>query len=207
MSIWQERLSLLKYKGGFKAAIFWLVKILCRVEVHFFYAIDLARQQCLTSEPFAGNKNHERNIFHFISLNTTRDLDIYSHELIEQINSQSGRGVSQLIREDTGVYALIQQKEVVSQTNINRCAVIHVDSPTDLDIHLKPEDVFLGYLYTHPNYRGMGAAASLLEKVCGDIKGHGYSRIVTHIRSTNVASLNTFKKCGWSSIGWIEVGS
>ncbi|WP_300087182.1 GNAT family N-acetyltransferase [uncultured Nitrosomonas sp.] len=197
----QERLSLLKYKGGFKAALFWLAKILCRVEIHFFYAIDLTRQQSLP--PSSSSKESETTSFDLISLNTPGDLTICPSGIIEQINSQSGRGVSRLIREDAGVYALVQQGQVVSQTNIDRSDVIRVDSPTLLDIDLKPGDVFLGYLYTHPNYRGMGAAALLLKKVHEVTRNHGHSRIVTHIRSTNVASLNTFKKCGWSRIGWI----
>lgn len=201
MNIWKERLSLLKYKGGLKAALFWLIKIIGRIEIHFFYAIDLTPQQYLTSQAFG--ESSKRDTFYFLSLNTAQDLIMCPHELIEQINLQSGRSVSRLIHEEAGVHALIQQKQVVSQVTIDHSTIIQVDSPAALDIHLHAGDVFLGYLYTYPSYRGMGAAAALLRKVDKATQNRGYSRIVTHIRSTNVASLNTFKKCGWSSIGWI----
>ncbi|MXS79220.1 GNAT family N-acetyltransferase [Nitrosomonas sp. GH22] len=205
MNAWRERLALLRYKGGFKAAAFWLIKILCRVEIYFFYATDLTRQQASLPQPLVKKSGTET--FHFISLNSTQDIAMHPHELIEQISSQSGRGVTQLIQDDASIYALIDGTQVVSQTNISHSTVIRVDSPTDLDIGLASGDVFLGYLFTRPHYRGLGAAALLLEMMCEDIKKHGYSRIVTHIRSTNVASLNTFKKCGWFKIGWIVVST
>lgn len=205
MNVWQERLALLRYKGGGKAAVFWLIKILCRVEIYFFYAADLTRQQASLPQPLAKKSGTEA--FHFIALNSTQDIAMYPHELIEQISSQSGRGVTQLIQDDAKIYALIDGTQVVSQTNISHGAIIRVDSPTDLDIGLTSGDAFLGYLFTHPHYRGLGAAALLLEMVCEDVKKYGYSRIVTHIRSTNVASLNTFKKCGWLKIGWIAVST
>ncbi|WP_347888623.1 GNAT family N-acetyltransferase [Nitrosomonas europaea] len=207
MNVWRERLALLRYKGGGKAAVFWLIKILCRIEIYFFYATDSdsARQQMLLPQPLAKKSGTET--FQLISLNSIQDIAMHSHELIEQISSQSGRGITQLIREDTKIYALIDGTQVVSQTNISHNTIIRVDSPTDLDIELTSGDAFLGYLFTYPHYRGLGAAASLLEMVCEDVKKHGYSRIVTHIRSTNVASLNTFKKCGWLKIGWIAVST
>ncbi|MGG7054715.1 GNAT family N-acetyltransferase [Nitrosomonas sp. ANs5] len=201
MNGWQEKLARLKSKGGFKAAVFWAVKKLFRVEVHFLYSMDLAQQQVLRPKPV--RDTCAQHAFHFISLTTARDLALYPHALIEQLDSQSGQGVAKLISCDTGVYALIDGTGVVSQVNINHSAVVHVDSPTNLDICLSPGDVFLGYLFTYPLYRGMGTAACLIEKVCKDIHKRGYSRIVTHIRSTNAASLNTFRKCGWSRTGWI----
>ncbi len=199
--MWQERLSLLKYKGGFKAALFWLIKILLRVEVYFFYATDLSVRQ--SQKPEQSDKNPEESTFHFISLNTIQDLTACSNKLIEQIHAQSGKSVSQLIYENCGVYALAQQEQVVSQANICRNQIIQVDSPNALNIYLKPGDTFLGYLYTYSSYRGIGAAPLLLKRIRQTIYNSDYSRIVTHIRSTNVASLNTFKKSGWSSIGWI----
>ncbi|WP_160810069.1 GNAT family N-acetyltransferase [Nitrosomonas sp. HPC101] len=201
MSSWQEKLAHLKSKGGFKAAAFWAVKKLFRMEVHFLYSIDLAQQQVLRPKPV--RDTGERHAFHFIGLTTAQDLALYPHALIEQLDSQSGQGVARLISSDTGVYALIEGTSVVSQVNINRSAVVHVDSPTELDIRLAPGNVFLGYLFTYPQYRGMGTAASLIGKVSQDIQKRGYSRILTHIRSTNAASLNTFRKCGWFRVGWI----
>lgn len=205
MNAWQERLALLKYKGGFKATVFWLIKVLCRVEIYFFCTTDLTQRQTPLSQPPVKKPGTE--VFHFISLSSTRDIAMYPNELIEQINSQSGQGVAQLIRNNARVYALIDGTQVVSQTNISHSAVIRVDSPTDLDIGLVSGDAFLGYLFTSPRYRGLGAAALLLEMVCEDMKKHGCSRIVTHIRSTNVSSLNTFRKCGWLKAGWIAVST
>lgn len=83
MNAWQEKLALLKYRGGLKAAAFWLIKTLCRVEIHFLYAIDLTRQQALSPRP--SGKNPGKEAFHFISLNSARDLAMYPHDLIEQI--------------------------------------------------------------------------------------------------------------------------
>lgn len=201
--MWQERLALLKYKGGFKAALFWLMKILFRIEVYFFYSIDLNQQQSLSSSSFG--KGLKKIPYRFISLNTLRDIAIYPSETIKQINSQSGRGVSQLVHRNAGVYALIEEDQVMSQANIDRNTVIQVDSPAHLNIHLKSGDVFLGYLYTYQDYRGRGMAAALLKNIRENLSNYGYLRIVTHIRSTNVASLNTFRKCRWSKIGWIII--
>jgi ribosomal protein S18 acetylase RimI-like enzyme len=201
MNGWQEKLARLKSKGGLKAAAFWAIKQFFRIEIHFLYAIDLVQQQAQEPEP--ARDDSVRHTGHFVSLTTTQDLSLYPHALIEQLDAQSGQGVAKLIHNDTDVYALIDGTGVVSQVNISRSAVIHVDSPTNLDICLAPGDVFLGYLFTYPQYRGMGTAASLIGKVCKDIHKRGYSRIVTHIRSTNAASLNTFRKCGWPRIGWI----
>lgn len=201
MNVWQERLALLKYRGGLKAAVFWLIKMLCRLEIHYLYAIDLTRWQA--SQPRLSYANPEKQEFHFISLNSAEDLAKYPRELIEQISSQSGHGAAQLVRNNAGVYALIDETSVVSQVNINRSTVVHVDSPTSLDICLAPGDVFLSYLFTYLRYRGMGTAVFLIKKVCLNLQRCGYSGIVTHIRSTNAASLNTFDKCGWSRVGWI----
>ena len=201
MNSWHEKLARLKSKGGVKAAAFGIVKKLFRMEVHFLYSMDLAQQQVLGLKPV--RDPCERQAFHFIALTTARDLALYPHALIEQLDSQSGQGIAKLIGSDTGVYALIDGTNIVSQVNINRSAVVHVDSPTDLDICLAPGNVFLGYLFTYPQYRSMGTAAFLIGKVSQNIQKHGYSRILTHIRSTNTASLNTFRKCGWARVGWI----
>jgi len=200
MNTWQEKLSLLKYRGGIEAALFWLVKVLFKAEVYFFYAVDLSEESQASG---AHSNNQKKNQFQFISLNTDQDLSAHPHDLIKLINAQSGWSVPRLIGKNAGVYALTQQGKVVTQTNISSNTVIEVDTPTDLNIHLDHRDVFLGYLYTYPEYRGKGAAAILLRKVCKAVFDRGYSRIVTHVRSTNIASLNTFRKCGWSRKGWI----
>lgn len=201
MNGWQEKLARLKSKGGLKAAAFWAIKQLFRIEIHFLYAIDLVQPHVQRLKPTWSDS--DKPAYHFISLITVQDLSLHPQALIKQLDAQSGQGVAKLIHNDTGVYALIDGTSVVSQVNISRSAVIHVDSPTNLDFCLAPGDVFLGYLFTYPQYRGMGTAVSLLKDVCKDNRQRGYSRIVTHIRSTNAASLNTFKKCGWRRVGWI----
>jgi len=200
MNAWKERLSLLKYRGGLKAALFWVVKIIFRVEIHFLYAIDLTQPQVL---PQSSREKPTNDGFRFLSLDTAQDLSMVPRAMIDKIGLQSGRGVEWLIKNDTSLYALVDQTSIVSQTNICRHSSIQVDSPTHLDIELALGDVFLGYLFTYPRYRGMGTARRLLKEVCEHVKRRGYSRIVTHIRSTNAPSLNTFIKCGWTRVGWI----
>lgn len=200
MNAWKERLSLLKYRGGLKAASFWVVKIIFRVEIHFLYAMDLTQPQVL---PQSAREKPVHDGFQFLSLDTAQDLSVVPRDIMDQIGLQSGRGVEQLINNNTSIYALVDQTSIVSQTNICRSAFIQVDSPTHLDIELALGDVFLGYLFTYPRYRGMGTARRLLKEVCEHVKRRGHSRIVTHIRSTNAPSLNTFIKCGWTRVGWV----
>ncbi|HNO75055.1 MAG TPA: GNAT family N-acetyltransferase [Nitrosomonas mobilis] len=200
MTAWKERLNLLKYRGGFKAAVFWIIKAILRIEIHFLYTIDLTKQQELSQ---SSRVKSENGTFRFLSLDTAQDISMAPQGLIDQIGLQSGSSVKQLIKNKTSVYAFIDQASIVSQMNICRRSVIQVDAPTYLDIKLSSGDAFLGYLFTYTQYRGMGTATLLLIEACAHMQRQGYLRIVTHIRSTNASSLNTFNKCGWSRVGWI----
>lgn len=193
----KERINLALSRGGMNATLFWILKILCRVEVHFLYAIDLSGRSIETIAHTSAPH------FHFISLHTSHDINSQDPELINQLNNQSGWSVNQLVEHSSTVYALVDGTSPVSQLNICWKHQVTVDSPTHLVISLKPKDAFLGYLFTHPQYRGYGAATRLIMRISEDAAQRKYSRIITHIRSTNAPSLNTFKKSGWKRIGWI----
>nr|WP_281722155.1 GNAT family N-acetyltransferase [Nitrosomonas nitrosa] len=197
MNYLADRINLALSHGGLSATAFWLLKILCRIKVHFLYAIDLANRSATSK-----TSTHHPD-FDFISLHTQHDIDSAPSALIAQLNEQSGLSVNRLIEQGSTVYALVDDSNIVSQLNIGWQPIITVDSPTHLTFTLSPKDAFLGYLFTYPKYRGCGAATKLVEKVCEDAAFRKYSRIVTHIRSTNAPSLNTFKKIGWKRIGWI----
>lgn len=197
MNYLADRINLALSHGGLSATVFWLLKMLCRVKVHFLYAIDLANRST-SAKALAQHPD-----FDFISLHTQHDVDSTPPALIAQLNEQSGWNVHRLIEQGSTVYALVDDSNIVSQLNIGWQPIITVDSPTHLTFTLSPKDAFLGYLFTYPKYRGCGAATKLIEKVCEDAAYRKYSRIVTHIRSTNTPSLNTFKKIGWKQIGWI----
>lgn len=197
MHLLNERINQALSRGGLSATAFWLLKMLFRIEVHFLYAFDLANRSA-TSKTSAHHPD-----FDFISLHTQHDIDSTPPALIAQLNEQSGWSVNRLIEQGSTVYALVDDSNIVSQLNIGWQPIITVDSPTHLTFTLSPKDAFLGYLFTYPKYRGCGAATKLIEKVCEDAAYRKYSRIVTHIRSTNAPSLNTFKKISWKRIGWI----
>lgn len=198
MKLLKERIHLAISHGGLSATAYWFLKILCRIQVHFLYAIDLSDR--ITSPiTFSEGSNYD-----FISLHSQHDVEAQSPELISQLNEHSGRSVSHLLENGSTVYALVDHNELVSQLNISWKPQAAVETPTHLTFTLRPKDAFLGYLYTSPKYRGRGAARMLIGKVCEDIVRQKYSRIITHIRSTNVPSLNTFnRRTGWNRIGWI----
>lgn len=197
MSILRERINLALSRGGLSATAFWILKMLCRVEVHFLYAINLSNRPTPSVTHVNGPD------FDFISLHTQRDIDSTSPALITRLNEQCGWSVSRLLKHGNAVYALVDDANLVSQLNVCWKPLVTVDSPTPLAFTLSPKDAFLGYLFTYPRYRGCGAATRLIEKVCEYAAQQKYSRIITHIRSTNAPSLNAFKKIGWKRIGWI----
>lgn len=196
-SLWKERLALLLSRGGVKASVLWAVKKLLKVEVHFIYALALPATSGIASPSRC--KNPFRSVF----LHTANDVAALTPELLDQLEDQSGSSVSRLVESGSSVYAFVDGTSVVSQLNVCWKPLLRVDSPTDLEISLKPADGFLGYLFTYPGYRGAGAASTLIAMVHGDAASRGCRRLVTHIRSTNSPSLNTFEKSGWKRVGWI----
>lgn len=195
MPIWQERLKLLKNRGSIKAVFYWLIKKIFHIDFYFFYVLDLAQWHSPTS-----TRNQS---FPFLSLSTPEEIKNTNPVLIDTIGLQCGQAINKLIENRAIIYALIDKQNIVSQVNIQRKALVQVDSPTLLNFHLLPKDTFLGYLFTYAQYRGQGTAPLLLQQVCDDLQKKGISRIITHIRATNTPSLNTFEKCGWVRSGWM----
>jgi GNAT superfamily N-acetyltransferase len=196
-SHWKERLGLLRRRGGLKAGMFWVAKKLFGVDAHFIYAIALSNMTSRTVAPKHGNA------FRTAFLHSATDVGTLKPDLIDRIEDQCGSGVARLVDSGSSVYALLDGEEIVSQLNICWNPLVRVDSPAHLEIFLKPTDGFLGYLFTHPGYRGIGAASKLVAMACTDAAGRGRRRLVTHIRATNSPSLNTFEKGGWRRIGWM----
>lgn len=194
-SPWKERLALLRRRGGLKAAAFWLAKKLLRVDLHFIYVVYLSDRPVSSLAPATD--------FRAVLLHTLADVAALSPSLVDEIEEQSGSGVARLVESGSSIYALLDGSTVVSQLNVCWNGRLKVDTPARLDIALGPTDGFLGYLYTHPGYRGVGAASKLIALACADAAHRGQRRLFTHIRATNAPSLNTFEKGGWRRDGWM----
>lgn len=69
-------------------------------------------------------------------------------------------------------------------------------------LRLEPflDGLLLEALETHPDFRGKGYAEKLVSSVQEHMSECGCSRIYSHIRKTNAASLHVHRKCGF----WIE---
>lgn len=192
MNIWKERFNLAMSSGGLKATFFWIAKKILRKEVHFIYTCKINSKN-----------NHNKIKFHFITLHTKKDILEIHYETLKQLEKQSGMSIINLLKNNNSIYALLDENNVVSQINIYWGKHAKVDYPVNLTIHIKFDDVFVGYLFTSPHYRGRGCAKILMDMAKQDVFNFGYSRMIAHIRSTNVPSLKAFRKSGWQQSGWI----
>jgi GNAT superfamily N-acetyltransferase len=65
--------------------------------------------------------------------------------------------------------------------------------PTD-----DPSVVELISMYVHPEARGTGAGAALVESVCEWARGNGANTVILGVKSTNVHARRLYERCGFS---------
>lgn len=187
-----DRVALLRAKGGRKAAAFWLVRHVLRLDVYRFYAISLAG---LDHEPRPPLPDDHA----FLVLRNMTEVDACESHLVGQLDAQSGCGVAGVIRRNGRIYAIVHGHRVVSQLRIDRRRA-EVDTPMNLLLDFGDESVFLSFLHTDPSSQRGGWAASLISRTCADLAREGMRACICHVQATNVPSTNTFARCGWTPI-------
>lgn len=192
----RERLQFLRGPGGSRAALFWLLKAVLRMEVHGFFAREL----------IAGLPPLPPADLRFLELREPADIATLTPALLRELDSQSGAGVEGLLARQTRVYALVSADAVACQLNIST-GTLSVDSPIPLQITLGERDTFLAYLYTHEAFRRRGLAELLIRRVCHALAREGFARCLCHIRMTNVPSLAAFRRAGWRCVAWLVTSS
>lgn len=190
-----ERLSLLRSKGGKRAAVFWLIRQLIRLDIYELYAIDLGPD--VRSESPTGAVD-----FRLLELIAPADIEDCDPDVLAELDAHSGRGVTTVVNQGGRVYAAIRGKEVLSQLSIDFDSA-HIDSPGEAILQFGPGDAFLSFLYTNPSARRSGHAVRLISQVCTALGKEGMQRCVCHISTSNVRSLNAFRRAGWSPIAWL----
>lgn len=66
---------------------------------------------------------------------------------------------------------------------------------------LREGNAFVYALYTDPAYRKLGLASVLLSRAIEILRDQGIEKLACHIRSSNLASIGLFTKCGFKQIG------
>lgn len=187
-----DRVALLRAKGGKRAAAFWLMRHLFRLDVYRFYAIALA---CLDHESRPPLPDDHA----FLVLRNMAEVEACESHLVGQLDAQSGCGVAGVIRRNGQIYAIVRGHRVVAQLRIDRRRA-KVDTPMNLLLDFGDESVFLSFLYTDPSSRRGGWAASLISRACADLAREGTRACICHVQASNVPSINTFARCGWTPI-------
>lgn len=177
-----QKISFLFGPGGRNATFFWGVKLLTKREIFKFGTKALSYQQIDLPEDWS-----------YYALEKPADYSYLPEVTISQIMSQSGFNFT----ENRSHHVLISGNKVVAQLSICNDQFCLVNDPK-LVVELLDGDVFLGYLFTWPDFRKRKAAQLLLTMTENQLYFSGVKRIVTHIRATNVPSIAAFKKIGYA---------
>lgn len=174
------------------ASMYWGLRKLTGVQFHHVYLRDLSSStNTLLASPLQ---------MHVLA--ASDDLQKLCDGLETQLDEQSGLSCRNLLANHGRIYFITDGDTLACQLNIRNGDVI-IDSPTDLSLELDPGIVFLNYLYTRDAYRGRGLAGELISFACADLAKKNHRRCLAHIRSTNHASLASFRKAGWTNCGRI----
>ncbi len=190
-----ERAALLRARGGARAGAFWLARRIFRLDVYRFYATALAGVEPDSCPPFPVG-------YRLLVLRSLSDMAACGQYLVAQIDKQSGCGVAEVIRANGRIYAIVCDRQVVSQLRIDP-GVARVDTPLNMSLGCGENSAFLSFLYTDPAYRQGGWGAGLVSRVCAELAREGKRVCVCHVQATNIRSINTFARAGWIPIAWL----
>jgi len=188
-----ERISLLRAKGGWQAAAYWLLRTLTGIDVYCFYAVEPA------ATPSPPELTADVRLVTFAS---PQDVEVCDAELLAEIDARSGRGATGTVHQGGRIYALVRGRERLSQLTID-FGEIHVDTPMQLILRFDKRAAFLSYLYTAPATRRSGWAATLIALVTRQLEVEGWTLCICHIQATNLKSVNTFRRLGWRRVAWL----
>ncbi|ODT82549.1 MAG: hypothetical protein ABS69_05115 [Nitrosomonadales bacterium SCN 54-20] len=184
----KERLEFLKGPGGLRAAAYFGLKLLTRIDA--FRIVWISAQSSTSLILPSG--------WRYLSLYTGEALSNLSSDIIEHAAEQCGSNPKQLLRHGGSLHLLLADDSLVAQLSIERGPACRIDSPP-LYLRMAETDAFLSYLYTWPEYRRRGAAQRLIAATVSDLSTRNVRRIIAHVRATNVPSLAVFEHTGWKT--------
>jgi ribosomal protein S18 acetylase RimI-like enzyme len=188
----KEQWSLLASKGGRAAGAYWLARRVLGVDVYKFMSRSLLPGGVLLLHDDAD----------FLQLQSRDDLTDLDPKIVAQIDAHCGFGLYPSIDGGRRVYALVGEGGVLCQLSIDT-GTGYLSTPCPLVLRLAERECFLSFLYTHPTARRQGRARRLIERVFDALGQEGFTACHTHVQSTNVASLNTFRSAGCRTSGWL----
>lgn len=184
----KERLEFLRGPGGLRAAGYFGLKLITRIDV-FHIVWILAQSNTSLTLPSG---------WRYLSFHTEEALSGLASDIVGRLAEQCGPGPRQLLRRGGSLHVLVTDDSLVAQLNIEHGPSCRVDSPPLL-LGMAENDAFLGYLYTWPAYRRQGAARRLIAATVSDLSARNVHRILAHVRATNVPSLAAFEHAGWKT--------
>jgi GNAT superfamily N-acetyltransferase len=184
----QEKLEFLRGPGGLRAAGFFGLKLLARIEVF--------RIVCRYTQPDGALALPSG--WRYLSLHDDEALSAISAETLEQVAEQCGPQPREILGSKGSLHLLMIGDALAAQLTISRGPETRVDSPP-LSLSMAATDAFLSYLYTWPGYRRLGVAKQLISCTVSNVAAHDIHRVIAHIRATNVPSLAAFERAGWKS--------
>lgn len=188
----KERMEFLRGPGGLRAASYFGLKLIARVEAFHVIWMSAQSNTALTLPPG----------WRYLSLHTAEALAGISSGTVEQIAGQCGSSPKQLLGRGGSLHLLVAGDSLVAQLSIDCGPTCRINSPP-LHLRMAETDAFLSYLYTWPIYRRQGAARYLIAATVTDLSMRNIRRVLAHVRATNVPSLAAFEHAGWKSCATI----
>lgn len=186
----KERLDFLQGPGGLRAACYFGLKLITRIEA-FRVVWTPARPGTEPTLPPG---------WRYLSIHTPQDLLTLSVDTAELVTQQCGASPNQRLEQGGSLHLLLSGDSLIAQLSIDCGPNCRIDSPS-LGLRMAPSDAFLSYLYTWPDYRRQRAAGYLIAATIGDLSRRSTRRVFAHIRATNVPSLAAFEHAGWQRCG------
>lgn len=193
----QERAALLRARGGKRAAAFWLLRKLLRLDIYRFYAVRLQEQPAPEALPADAR---------LLVLSNPAEVAACDSGLIAQLDPHTGSGVLGVVGQRGRVFAVVQEGHVVSQLRIDLGRAV-IDTPLALCLTLRERTAFLSFLHTDPRVRQGGWARRLIAHTEAQLAREGLETCTCHVQATNVRSINTFVRAGWKPAAWLLASS
>lgn len=182
----KEKLEFLRGPGGIRAAAYFGLKLLARVEV-FRIVWKMTQPNTPLTLPSG---------WRYVGFYTDEALSGFSNDIIEQAAEQCGWKPERLLNRGGSLHLLLIGNSLAAQLSIEPGPTCQIDSPP-LYLSMSERDTFLSHLYTWPAFRRQGAAQRLIAATVSSLSAHNVQRIVAHVRATNVPSLAAFERAGW----------
>jgi hypothetical protein len=190
-----ERLSLLRAKGGKKAAAYWLLRKILRIDTDLIYAIDLADF----------TRDGESDLpegYQFLRFENREGVAGCDPTILEEIGDQSGRSVFNIVADGGRVYAIVHGTEVVCQVNVE-FQRSWVDTPLRMMLEFGEKDAILSFGYTKPSWRRRHWIFRLRSHVCALLSQEGWLHCVCGVHATNVKEALSLHRSGWKPVAFL----